>query len=131
MSLLHELSAAVIRNRLHIGRSDTCKHKTIQIIQIYTSNLARAPFSNSPCANAHLDEVSSIPDSLPRDSSPQVKQTCKGKRVVVVVLGVLAFRLSIVRVGGCREIVEVDLVDTLVDLGCMTLDDSIVDPWSK
>ena len=75
MSLLHELSAAVIRNRLHIGRSGTCMHKTIQIIQIYTSNLAHAPFSNSPCANAHLDEVSSIPDSLPRDSSPQVKQT--------------------------------------------------------
>ena len=67
MSLFHELSAAVIRNRLHIGRSGTCMHKTIQIIQIYTSNLARAPFSNSPCANAHLHEVSSIPDCLPRD----------------------------------------------------------------
>ena len=32
-------------------------------IQIYTSNLACAPISNSPCADAPLDEVSSIPDS--------------------------------------------------------------------
>ena len=44
-------------------------------IQIYTSNLACAPISNSPCADAPLDEVSSIPDCLSRDSSPQVKQT--------------------------------------------------------